>query len=87
MKDFLRDTIVALSTASGEAAIAVIRFSGIASVRIVASLIKLRSKKELSSIPPRTLVNCAVLDNGAVLDEGLVVRFAALASYTGEDLV
>ncbi len=87
MKDFLRDTIVALSTASGEAAIAVIRFSGIESVRIVASLIKLRSKKELSSIPPRTLVNCAVLDNGAVLDEGLVVRFAALASYTGEDLV
>jgi len=87
MKDFLRDTIVALSTAPGEAAIAVIRFSGVNSVRIAASLIQLRSKKELSSVSPRTLVNCTVIDNGLVLDEGMVVRFAASASYTGEDLV
>lgn len=87
MKYPLRDTIVALSTASGEAAIAVIRFSGSDSVRIVDSLIEIRNKKELSSVSPRKLVNCAVLDYQSVLDEGMVVRFVAPASYTGEDLI
>ncbi|MCE7933458.1 MAG: tRNA uridine-5-carboxymethylaminomethyl(34) synthesis GTPase MnmE [Chlorobi bacterium CHB2] len=81
------DTIVALSTASGEAAIAVIRYSGPDSVRIVQSLVQLRSNKNLSLLPPRRLANCAILDNRAVLDEGMVVRFASPASYTGEDLV
>lgn len=87
MKYPLRDTIVALSTASGEAAIAIIRFSGTESVRIVNSLIRIRSGKELSSVSPRKLVNCTVWDNQSVIDEGMVVRFVAPATYTGEDII
>lgn len=76
------DTIAAVATAEGRAAIAVIRVSGTAAFEI--------AKRHVSPWPggARHSVLCAVRDvNGEVLDEALVTTFVAPASFTGENVV
>ena len=77
----MSDTIAALATPLGRAAIGIVRMSGPASDAIL--------KKLTGREPPpaRTAVLRPVLDaDGAVLDQALVLRFVAPASYTGEDM-
>lgn len=74
------DTIFALATAAGRAAVAVVRVSGPETVSVVEALTGGRPKARTAAL--RTLRH-----GGADLDEALVLRFEGPASYTGEDSV
>lgn len=78
------DTIVALATAPGLGAIAVIRLSGPKAIEITASVF---SKKSLVNQPTHT-VHFGKLVNGLeVIDEVVVSIYRAPKSYTGEEVV
>ena len=75
------DTIAALSTAPGTAAIAVVRLTGPDARAIVTRLTG-------RSLPSRRAVLAAFrAPDGATIDRGLVLYFPAPHSYTGEDIV
>ena len=79
------DTIVALATAPGLGAIAVIRLSGSKAIEITASVF---SKKSLLSQPTHTVHFGKLLNGGAeVVDEVVVSIYRAPRSYTGEEVV
>jgi tRNA modification GTPase len=76
------DTIVALSTAPGRAALAVVRLSGPQALAIAGAVVR------PWPIEPRTVRRCAARDGaGAVVDRPIVTVYAAPRSYTGEDVV
>lgn len=76
----MTDTIFALATAAGRAAVAVVRMSGPRSAEIAAGL--------CGRLPPPRVVAVRTLrKDGLALDEALVLRFERPASYTGEDSV
>ncbi len=79
----LNDTIAAISTALGEAAISVLRVSGPQALQVAAQAFKLPAK-----VTPRVahLVH-AVDEEGETFDHGLLLHFQGPASYTGEDIV
>lgn len=82
----MNDTIAAISTAFGEAAISVLRVSGPAATAVVANLFE--GKAPLPQLPPRTAHFGRIVDAEArTVDSVLVTIFRAPASYTGEDLV
>jgi tRNA modification GTPase len=75
------DTIVALATAPGTAAIAVVRLSGRSALAIARELTGLEPR-------PRFAELCTFRDGaGAQLDRGLLLFFPGPRSYTGEDVV
>ena len=78
-----RDTIFALSSAPGRAAIAVLRVSGPAAGEA------LRRLRRGAALPEARLAAYARLydpESGAALDDGIVLWFPAPASETGEDV-
>src|SRR5690606_3076311 len=78
------DTIVALATATGSGAIAVIRLSGPQAIPIVKGVFK---GKDLAKQASHT-VHFGTIRNGTeILDEVLVSLFVAPHSYTREDVV
>ncbi len=82
----VQDTITAVSTAAGEAAISVIRLSGPQAFRIAASV--LRARRPLAALPPRSAHLAEAVDTaGQSLDRGMALLFPGPASYTGEDVV
>jgi tRNA modification GTPase len=78
------DTIVALATAPGVAAIGVIRLSGSKSFDIINHLFP---SKDLSQQPTQTIHVGFLKDEQATLDEVVVSLFRGPKSYTGEDVV
>jgi tRNA modification GTPase len=74
----MTDTIFALATAAGRAAVAVVRVSGPATLSVVEALTGKPPKPRLAAL--RKLRH-----QGVELDEALVLRFEGPASYTGED--
>ena len=84
----LDDTIVALATGRSRSAIGVIRLSGMAPNidEILAGCVRLRHP---SALQPRKVRRFDLIEvnTGDIIDEGLLVRFAAPHSYTGEDVV
>jgi len=80
------DTIAAISTALGEAAISILRVSG-PQTRALAERV-FRSSQPIADLRPRTAHLVHVVDSGgAILDQGLLLSFRAPASYTGEDVI
>jgi len=76
-----RDTIAAVSTAPGRAAIGIVRVSGPAAYTLARAV----CGRELE---PRHVHYTAFVDaSGTPIDRGLALYFPAPASYTGEDLV
>ncbi|UUX47942.1 tRNA uridine-5-carboxymethylaminomethyl(34) synthesis GTPase MnmE [Nisaea acidiphila] len=75
------DTIYALASATGRAGVAVFRVSGPAAFE------GLQRLTGLVGIEPRYAVRASVRDGEEVVDDGLVLAFAAPASFTGEDVV
>ncbi|HXG72741.1 MAG TPA: tRNA uridine-5-carboxymethylaminomethyl(34) synthesis GTPase MnmE [Gemmatimonadaceae bacterium] len=75
------DTIVALATAPGRGAIAVVRLSGPDAFRI--------AERHITPWPisPRTAELCEVSEKSRRLDQAIVTTFIAPASFTGEDVV
>ncbi|MCD4650756.1 MAG: tRNA uridine-5-carboxymethylaminomethyl(34) synthesis GTPase MnmE [Candidatus Cloacimonetes bacterium] len=77
------DTIAAVSTATGNAALAVVRISGQKSIAIISEL----TQKDFQKIESRQVTFCRIFDKQQLLDEVLVTVFRSPASYTGEDMV
>ncbi|WP_397381778.1 tRNA uridine-5-carboxymethylaminomethyl(34) synthesis GTPase MnmE [Prosthecobacter sp.] len=79
----INDTIAAISTALGEAAISVVRVSGPYALQIAARVARLPVK-----VMPRMAHLVPILDtDGGALDHGLLLYFKGPASYTGEDVI
>jgi tRNA modification GTPase len=78
------DTIVALATAPGLGAIAVVRLSGSKAIEITASVF---SKKSLMNQPSHTAHFGKLMNAKEVIDEVVVTLYRAPRSYTGEEVV
>ncbi len=82
------DTIVALATASGSGAIAVIRLSGKDAIyKVDANFKSVKPSKYLVNQKSHTIHLGHVVDDKRVLDEVLVSVFKNPNSYTGENVV
>ncbi|MDZ4289084.1 MAG: tRNA uridine-5-carboxymethylaminomethyl(34) synthesis GTPase MnmE [Prosthecobacter sp.] len=82
----LHDTIVAISTALGEAAISVLRISGPQTLAVAQRVFQ--AKRPLTDLGARRAHLAKVIDpEGGILDEGLLLLFRQPSSYTGEDVV
>jgi len=78
------DTIVALATASGSGAIAVIRLSGPEAISLVNRIFK---GKDLTAQATHTVHFGTIRDGKEIIDEVLVTLFIAPHSYTKEHVV
>ncbi|OYU82707.1 MAG: tRNA uridine-5-carboxymethylaminomethyl(34) synthesis GTPase MnmE [Flavobacterium sp. BFFFF2] len=81
------DTIVALATAPGMGAIAVIRLSGPAALAVASQLFTSASGKILQNQPSHTVHLGFVSDGERIIDQVLATVFRNPHSYTGEDVV
>ena len=80
-------TIMALSTASGAGAIAVIRLSGSEAIGLTESVFKARSEKLLMNQKSHSIHLGDIIHQNTVIDEVLVSVFKNPHSYTGEDVI
>jgi len=83
----LNDTIVALATAVGESAIAVVRMSGAEAFAITDTFFRSSFHRSIEDAPARTVLLGTIECEGQVLDNCLVLPFHAPNSYTGEHIV
>ena len=81
------DTIIALSTAAGAGAIAVIRLSGEAAIEKVGEVFQAKSKQPLLGQKSHTLHYGDLVVGQQLLDEVVIGLFRNPHSYTGEDVV
>ncbi len=90
MTDFsLEDTIVAISTAPGEAAIGIVRLSGPQALSIISRIFKPAKAKDITKVPSHTIHYGWVIsrNTGEIIDEVLVSIMKAPNTYTREDVV
>ncbi len=83
----INDTIVALSTAPGAAAIAVLRLSGDNAIPIAEEIFKSRFGKQLSKQGTHRVLLGDFHFKNTLIDEVLLTVFKHPNSYTGEDVV
>lgn len=81
------DTIVALATAPGAGAIAVIRVSGKDAIALTEPIFEAKNKVKLSQQPTHSLQLGYIKDQNRIIDEALVSVFHGNRSYTGEPTV
>ncbi|WP_100844450.1 tRNA uridine-5-carboxymethylaminomethyl(34) synthesis GTPase MnmE [Flavobacterium sp. 5] len=81
------DSIVALATASGAGAIAVIRISGEDAITIANSVFRSIKNKDLTTQKTHTLHLGHIMDGEKTLDQVLVSIFKNPNSYTGENTI
>ncbi len=81
------DTIVALATAPGAGAIAIIRLSGEHAISTCSQFFTSVHGKELNKQRSHSILLGHIIENDRVLDEVLVSVFKNPHSYTGEDVV
>jgi tRNA modification GTPase len=81
------ETIVALASASGAGAIAVIRLSGNEAISIVSQVFESVSGKDIAVQKTHTIHLGHVVDGAKVLDQVLLSIFKNPNSYTGENVV
>lgn len=80
------DTITAISTAAGEAAISILRLSGPDAIPIADQLF--RGRRSVAESKSREMRLGHLVDgDGTVIDQAMVVVQRSPASYTGEDVV
>lgn len=84
-QDTIQDTIAAIATARGRAALAIIRVSGPQAIPIVAACFR---GADLLDVPSHTVhVGYLLAPGGAQIDHVVVTVFRAPRSATGEDVV
>jgi len=83
----LDDTIVALATAPGSGAIAVIRVSGPNALNYSSLVFEAKNKVSLENQKSHTLQLGNIKDGERIIDESLVSVFKGNCSYTGENTV
>ena len=82
------DTIAAISTTAGQAAIGIVRLSGPRSVEIASKIFRPTNQKDLTKQATFTMRHGAVYDTkGNRIDEVLISLMKAPRSYTAEDVV
>lgn len=82
------DTIVAIGTRPGEAAIGIVKLSGKDSINIADKIFRAKNKKKLKSLKTYCMVYGHVIDEkGSVIDEVVVSVMKKPKSYTREDVV
>jgi len=79
------ETIAAISTAAGEAAIALIRISGEKAIAVADKVF--RGKQRPSDLQSQTQHLGEIVENGAAIDQVMLAVHRAPNSYTGENLV
>ncbi|MBO5848716.1 MAG: tRNA uridine-5-carboxymethylaminomethyl(34) synthesis GTPase MnmE [Bacteroidales bacterium] len=83
-----KDTICAIATASGTAAVSMIRMSGKDSHKIAISRFVRKKQLALHEITPNRMYYGEITDlEGKIIDDVMVTFFKAPHSYTGEDSV
>lgn len=80
-----RDTIAAIATAPGAAAIGVIRLSGPDSLRVAAELFTPASGRSVTSLGHGTFTYGEFSDGDELIDDGLLLVFRDGRSYTGQE--
>ena len=83
----LNDTIAAISTAIGEAGIAIVRMSGDDSINIIDKIFVSASKVKMVEAENRKFLYGHICDGDKKIDEVLVVKMKGPHSYTAEDIV
>jgi tRNA modification GTPase len=79
------ETIAAISTAAGEAAIALVRISGENAVEVADRIF--RGKQRASGLQSHTQHLGEIIEDGVTIDQAMLAVHRAPTSYTGEDLV
>jgi tRNA modification GTPase len=89
LKLITNDTIVALATPHGSAAIAVIRLSGPNAIQIVEPFFFTKSlkKKSIKNKPSHVVHFGLIIHQEVIIDEVLLTVFKSPHSYTGQDCV
>jgi len=83
---FQEENIIALATAPGIGAIAILRISGPQAIQIVSKKFRPYGKKELLAAKSHTVHLGHIVDGESVLDKVLVTLFKDPRSYTGENV-
>lgn len=83
----LNDTIAAISTAIGEAGIAIVRMSGDNSINIIDKIFVSASEIKMADAENRKFMYGHIFDGDKKIDEVLVVKMKGPHSYTAEDIV
>lgn len=83
----LNDTIAAISTAIGEAGIAIVRMSGDDSINIIDKIFVSASGIKMADAENRKFLYGHICDGDKKIDEVLVVKMKGPHSYTAEDIV
>lgn len=88
MKTEITDTIVAVGTRAGEAAIGIVKLSGSRSFFIADKIFKAKNKKKVKNISTYSMLYGHIIDNeGHFIDEVIVTVMRKPGSYTREDVV
>ncbi len=84
----INDTIVAVGTRAGEAAIGIVKLSGNRSIFIADKIFKSKNKKKIKDIDTYNMLYGHIIDNkGQVIDEVIITVMKKPGSYTREDVV
>lgn len=84
----MKETIAAISTATGEAGIGIVRMSGEDSVEIADKVFRHIGQRNLTEIKNRMMSYGHIIDeNEKVIDEVLIVKMMAPNTYTRENMV
>ncbi len=88
MKNYTEDTIVAVGTRPGEAAIGIVKLSGNKSTRIADKIFSSNSGKKIFEMDTYNMIYGRIKDNqNNILDEVIVTVMKAPGSYTREDII
>lgn len=80
-------TISAIGTPHGVGAVSMIRLSGDEALSVAEKVFCPKGSASLAQRPTRTAVYGSFQDERGAFDDGIVIYYAAPASYTGEDMV
>ena len=84
----INDTIAAVGTRAGEAAIGIVKLSGNRSIFIADKLFRSKNKKKIKDIDTYSMLYGHIIDNkGQVIDEVIITIMKKPGSYTREDVV
>ena len=88
MKNSVSDTIVAIGTKPGEAAIGIIRLSGNKSIKLTEKIFRQKNSKKISQMKTFSMAYGYIVDKKEeTVDEAIITLMKKPGSYTKEDIV
>ncbi|MCL5072205.1 MAG: tRNA uridine-5-carboxymethylaminomethyl(34) synthesis GTPase MnmE, partial [Actinobacteria bacterium] len=88
MNKSMKDTIVAIGTKPGEAAIGIIRLSGNKSIKLTEKIFRQKNKKKISQMNTFSMAYGYIVDKKEeIIDEAIISLMKKPKSYTKEDVV